>query len=389
MVLLDGVLVGEARESAVVALERARDVLVLPNFRLVLKDVFRYHPAGMRHSDLFQEGVLGLHKAVFRFDSERGTRFSTYATYWIRQSIRKALIDKARMIRVPQAVQEELRKEESRLNETEANRHRDFCCPRDLRGCCQQDCSHNFDRDSHLYDRSNRDDTRGDDSSPNAPSGPETILYDDYVQFDTTRFMIQRSLEAWPDWEWYVHCEASLGEPFGDANGNGVYDVGIDTFVKSVGPDNMDYNDNGKHDGPDDPWEPGIPFDSDAPDRILAVHRITAVEQIDRPYVVPDNYDFEKSMSGHFGVWQSDPFEVVCECKGWAADYVAEREWSDGQRVRKLDSGGIELSFVARGHEEVARWAMSFGEFVEIKSPPELVDKVSSQLSAAAGLYES
>ena len=135
--------------------------------------------------------------------------------------------------------------------------------------------------------------------------------------------------------------------------------------------------------------EPGIPFDSDAPDRILAVHRITAVEQIDRPYVVPDNYDFEKSMSGHFGVWQSDPFEVVCECRGWAADYVAEREWSDGQKVRKLDSGGIELSFVARGHEEVARWAMSFGEFVEIKSPPELVDKVSSQLREAARLYSS
>jgi len=105
-------------------LQAQRDILVLPNFRLVLKEVFRYHPAGMRHSDLFQEGVLGLHKAVFRFDPERATRFSTYATYWIRQAIRKALIDKSRMIRVPQAVQEELRKGESALAPQEAERVR-------------------------------------------------------------------------------------------------------------------------------------------------------------------------------------------------------------------------------------------------------------------------
>ncbi|MEM7233824.1 MAG: sigma-70 family RNA polymerase sigma factor [Planctomycetota bacterium] len=111
-------------QRAVRSLEEARDSLVLPNFRLVLKDVFRYHPLGMRHSDLFQEGVLGLHKAVFRFDPGRGTRFSTYATYWIRQSIRKALIDKARVIRVPQAVQEELRKEEPKLKTREADRVR-------------------------------------------------------------------------------------------------------------------------------------------------------------------------------------------------------------------------------------------------------------------------
>lgn len=105
-------------------LERERNKLVLPNLRLVLKEVFRYHPLGMRHSDLFQEGVLGLHKAVLRYDPARATRFSTYATYWIRQSIRKALIDKSRVIRVPQAVQEELRKEEPSLDPAEAERVR-------------------------------------------------------------------------------------------------------------------------------------------------------------------------------------------------------------------------------------------------------------------------
>jgi len=109
---------------AVAQLEKQRDRLVMPNFRLVLKEVFRYHPTGMKRSDLFQEGILGLHKAVFRFDAERGIRFSTYATYWIRQSIRKCLIDKSRMIRVPQAIQEELRKPNSTLQPTEAERVR-------------------------------------------------------------------------------------------------------------------------------------------------------------------------------------------------------------------------------------------------------------------------
>ncbi len=102
--------------------EREREEMVLPNFRLVLKEVFRYHPTGMRRSDLFQEGLVGLQKAVFRYDARRGIRFSTYATYWIRQAIRKALIDKSRMIRVPQAIQEELRKETPSLKHGEADR---------------------------------------------------------------------------------------------------------------------------------------------------------------------------------------------------------------------------------------------------------------------------
>ncbi len=111
-----------ARVASVV--EETRDRLVLPNLRLVLKDVFRFNPTGMRRSDLFQEGILGLHRAVFRYDPTRKTRFSTYATYWIRQSIRKALIDRSRLIRVPQAVQEELRNPESRIDPGEADRVR-------------------------------------------------------------------------------------------------------------------------------------------------------------------------------------------------------------------------------------------------------------------------
>lgn len=109
-------------DRAVKRLLVLRDRLVMPNFRLVLKEVFRFRPNGMRRSDLFQEGVLGLQRATMRYDPSMKTRFSTYATYWIRQSIRKALIDRARLIRVPQAVQEELRKGGARYEPDELAR---------------------------------------------------------------------------------------------------------------------------------------------------------------------------------------------------------------------------------------------------------------------------
>jgi len=108
----------------VTRVELARDQLVLPNFRLILKDALRYNPLGMRRSDLFQEGILGLHRAVFRYDPDRKTRFSTYATYWIRQAIRKALIDRSRLIRIPQAVQEELRNPQTKMRPEEVRRIR-------------------------------------------------------------------------------------------------------------------------------------------------------------------------------------------------------------------------------------------------------------------------
>lgn len=116
--------VQQVLQRMVKTLEKARDELVLPNFRLVLKEAFRYHPTGMKRSDLFQEGILGLQKAVYRFDAGRNIRFSTYATYWIRQSIRKCLVDKSRMIRVPQAIQEELRKTDGTLSDQERTRLR-------------------------------------------------------------------------------------------------------------------------------------------------------------------------------------------------------------------------------------------------------------------------
>ena len=102
--------------------DRERDGLVLPNLRLILREVFRFPRRGMYESDLFQEGFLGLSKAVFRYNPDRNFRFSTYATHWIRQSIRKALIDKASLIRLPQALHERRGRLRHSLSEKELAR---------------------------------------------------------------------------------------------------------------------------------------------------------------------------------------------------------------------------------------------------------------------------
>ena len=88
--------------------EVARRKMIESNLRLVVKIARRYYNRGMEFSDLIEEGNLGLLRAVEKYDPERGFRFSTYSTWWIRQTIERAIMNQTRTIRLPIHVLREL-----------------------------------------------------------------------------------------------------------------------------------------------------------------------------------------------------------------------------------------------------------------------------------------
>ncbi|MGC8493006.1 MAG: sigma-70 family RNA polymerase sigma factor [Syntrophobacteraceae bacterium] len=91
----------ERAKEIINTIDSARNEMVQGNLRLVLSIAKLYRGRGMTFDDLVQEGNIGLIRAVVRFDHSRGNRFTTYAAWWIRQSIIRSIYDKARLIRLP------------------------------------------------------------------------------------------------------------------------------------------------------------------------------------------------------------------------------------------------------------------------------------------------
>jgi RNA polymerase primary sigma factor len=97
--------------------ESARSNLIERNLRLVIPIAKKYRGKGLPFGDLIQEGNIGLMRAADKFDPEKGFRFATYATWWIRQAVQRAVADKGRTIRVPVHMGEKMRKMARTYNE--------------------------------------------------------------------------------------------------------------------------------------------------------------------------------------------------------------------------------------------------------------------------------
>ncbi|MCK5945783.1 MAG: RNA polymerase sigma factor [Mycoplasmataceae bacterium] len=102
--------------------KRAREILIRRNLRLVVNNAKKYKNRGLSFIDLISEGNSGLIKAVSKFDWKKGFKFSTYATWWVRQAITRAVADQARTVRVPVHMVETINK----ILKTERELHQEF-----------------------------------------------------------------------------------------------------------------------------------------------------------------------------------------------------------------------------------------------------------------------
>ena len=133
--------------------------------------------------------------------------------------------------------------------------------------------------------------------------------------------------------------------------------------------------------------EPGKAYRKPDFDPLLAIHRLKKVEITDRSFEYPVDYDFDEVFDKYFGIIKDDSFEVELEFRGWTAQYVAERVWSEDQKIYRIDDDKIKMTFTASSDVELIAWILSFGEEAKVIKPEWMVKEISKKTANTASLY--
>lgn len=121
-------------------------------------------------------------------------------------------------------------------------------------------------------------------------------------------------------------------------------------------------------------------------DPVLAIHRIASLSLMDRVFEMPK--ETKKTMPAMFGFIPGQPFQVEVAFEPQAARYVAERIWSDDQKILHHRNGGLMLKFTASSRQEVISWVLSFGKQAELLAPENLRAEFLRLLKETADIYE-